>query len=66
MSDKSKQIFFISIIFYLSITLAFYTYYNDEDVFEKTPNLKTNYWITYAFFNLTVFICILVPYLYSE
>ena len=68
MANRFTQTIAISICFYISVILAFMTYYDNEAIFNAPANynLKSFYWGTFFCFNITVVAAVLIPYIFKE
>ncbi len=65
MANKFRDMILITFCFYIAVILAFMAYYENEEIFKKNTRLNNLFWISYAFFNLSLVSSLIIPYIFG-
>lgn len=65
MPNKFRDMILITSCFYVAVVLAFMAYYENEDIFAKNTRLSNLFWISYAFFNISIMSSLIIPYIFA-
>jgi hypothetical protein len=65
MSNKFKDMLMITFCFYIAVIAAFMAYYEHQEIFIKNTRLYNLFWISYAFFNISLISSLIIPYIFA-